>query len=467
MIVAPDGKWAVMQRNQTSVLFDIERLTAREMPAQVSRFVFAASGEHGIALLPNGALVDYDLRTLSERWRSAPGLQTVAPSLMKLSDSESSLVLGDGASLLVFNARTGEARGRAALRSAATELSFMPGSERALVVGVTRWSEHVPATEVAEVDLQSLSTSSIDVPNCTAPIEVLPDASRALLSPTFCQENVASTTQQTWTNPDPVSIINLTSEGPSFVRNLPGFGPVALEPEGKRAVAYLDVKRVDPTLFDNPAQVPSASGPRYHVMRIDTKSLAFDLYPIGEVLPRFALGRDGRTLLVDATVQQLRGQATVKASIDSSGRLNASFSVFGKIDSLFGALDLTSGVYAPFSGAGALDRFVQMADAKRVFTLKLRADGSGGDLYRIDLDAGSTTSLGRSLRDIGLLADGRTLLLRERLPAVQVTVGATTSWYRRERYCLSLDGVKCEASVDFQDSTPFQTGPTCRDYHDC
>jgi hypothetical protein len=225
---------------------------------------------------------------------------------------------------------------------------------------------------------------------------------------------------------------------------------------------------VDASLFDDPAQVPSASGPRYHVMKIDPKTLAFELFPVGEVLPRFALGRDGQSLLVDATVQQVRGKASVKATLDSSGHLSASFSVFGKVDSLFGALDLGTGVYAPFSGgAAALDRFVQMGDSKRVFTLKLRADGTGGDLYRIDLDTGSTTSLNRSLRDIGLLNDGATLLLRERLPAVQVTVGTSASWYRRERYCVSLDGVTCSASVDFQDSTPFQTGATCTDYHDC
>ncbi|HET9929066.1 MAG TPA: hypothetical protein VFQ35_00180 [Polyangiaceae bacterium] len=469
MIVSPDGKWAVMQRNQTSVLLDIEQMKPREMPSQVARFVFAETGEHGVALLMDRTLVDYDLGTLAVRWKRALPFATPSmPSLLRLSPDGKQLLLADGPTLFVLDAASATLQKQLELRSPAAELTFVPDKRRALVVGSTRWSEHLPSTEVAEVDLEAFTLASIDVPNCTAPIAVLPDASRALLSPTFCEEGVASTGQQTWTNPDPVSIVDLAAGGPSFVKNLPGFGPVALETSGKYAVAYLDVKRMDASMFDDPAEVPSLTGPRYHVMRIDPKTLDFALFPIGEVLPRFALGRDGKTLLVDATVQQYRGQASVKASIDSSGHLTASFSVFGKVDSLFGALDLSSGTYAPFGGStAALDRFVQTRDGKRVFTLKLRADGSGGDLYRIDLDQGSTTALNKSLRDIGLLADGETLLLRERLPAAQITVGATVSWYRRERYCLSLDGLTCSVSVDFQDSTPFQSGPTCTDYHDC
>jgi hypothetical protein len=469
MIVAPDGKWAVMQRNQTSVLLDIEHMSAREMPGQVARFVFARGGDHGVAILPDRSLVDYDLHTLSARWSSTLALQSaLGPTLLRLSETEEQLVVGDGAAVMVLDGATGVMQQRVELGTPSTELSFVPGANRALIVGTTRWNAHVPATQVTDLDLASFALASIDVPNCSAPIEILPDASRALLSPTFCQEGTASTGQQTWTNPDPVSIIELGSDGPHFLKNLPGFGPVALESSGARAIAYLDVQRVDASLFDDPAQVPSATGPRYHVMSIDPKTLSFQLFPVGEVLPRFALARDGATLLVDATVQQFRGEATFKASLDSSGHLSASFKVFGKTDSLFGALDLASGSYTPFTGAAAsLDRFVQMGDTKRVFTLKLRVDGSGGDLYRIDLDTGSTVSLGKSLRDVGLLADGTTLLLRERLPAVQVTVGSTSSWYRRERYCLSLDGVTCRSSVEFQDSAPFQTGPTCTDYHDC
>jgi hypothetical protein len=118
--------------------------------------------------------------------------------------------------------------------------------------------------------------------------------------------------------------------------------------------------------------------------------------------------------------------------------------VFGNSNSLFGLFDLDAHTYTPFSGpAASLDRFVQMGDAARVFTLKLTADGMGGDLYRIDLDSKTATSLGTSLRDIGLFPDGKAMLLRERLPAAKVQTSAGISWYRREKYCFSLDGITC------------------------
>lgn len=80
-------------------------------------------------------------------------------------------------------------------------------------------------------------------------------------------------------------------------------------------------------------------------------------------------------------------------------------------------------------------------DAARVFTLKLTADGMGGDLYRIDLDGKTAMSLGTSLRDIGLFPNGKAVLLRERLAAAKVQTSAGVSWYRREKYCFSLDGI--------------------------
>lgn len=470
MVVSPDGKFALMQRNETSVLLDIDARSARELPEQVERFVFAKGGGRGFAVLPDReAVVAYDLASMSELWRTTPAfLSTGGAMLARLSDDAQDLVLGDVGRLFVLDAQSGDIRGTVALDSDPQELTFVPGTSRALIVGTTRWTDHLPITTITDVDLLDLSSKSTGIPNCSAPIEVLPDATRALLSPTFCEEGTSSTSDPTWTNPDPVSVIDLLADGPHFLKNLPGFGPVAMDAEGHRAVAYLDVERMDPSMFDDPEQVPDAGGKRYHIMTIDPKTLAYDLTPVGEVLPRFALAKSGKELLVDATVQQVRGEATLQATLDSNGKLTLSVELFGEVDSLFGVFDLDTKAYVPFSGPPAtLDRFVQMADADRVLTLKTRADGMGGDLFRIDLGARTTTNLNRSLRDIGLLADGETMLLRERLPALQVTTDAGIDWYRQERYCFSLDGVTCFDSVDFTDSTPFQSGPACSDYHDC
>jgi hypothetical protein len=470
MVISPDGKFVVAQRNTTSVLLDVDAKSARELSEQVDRFVFEKQGGRGIAVLHDQVtVVSYDLATASELWRVSPPFRSsTGATLARLSDDDKVLLLGDADRLFAFDAARGELRGTVDVGSVPEDLSFVPGTSHALVVGSTRWANHQPTTDLVDVDLATLSSTKVPLPNCAAPVVVLPDASRALLSPTFCQEGQASSPSSQWTNPDPVSVLDLSPEGPLFVKNLPGFGPVALDPSGRRAVAYLDVERIDESMFTDKSQIPSRTGARYHIMTFDPASLDFLLTPVGNVLPRFAMAKNGQSLLVDATVEQVRGEAKVKATLDSSGRLTVDVQVFGNSNSLFGSFDLDTRAYAPFGGpAASLDRFVQMGDATRVFTLKATADGMGGDLYRIDLDTKTATSLGTSLRDIGLFADAKTMLLRERLPAVQVQTKAGSSWYRRERYCFSLDGVSCFASVDFQDSKPFQTGPTCTSYHDC
>jgi hypothetical protein len=470
MVISPDGKFVVAQRNQTSVLLDVDAKSARELPEQVDRFVFKRGGGRGIAVLQdNATVVEYDLATISEQWRVTPAFRSSAgATLARLTDDDQNLVVGDEDRFFVFDTARGDLRGTVSVGSVPTELSFTPGTTRALVAGTTRWVDHKPQTDVIDVDLPTLSSTRVVVPNCSAPIVVLPDASRALLSPTFCEEGQVGSPTTQWTNPDPVSVIDLMADGPHFLKNLPGFGPVAIDADGRRAVAYLDVERMDETMFEDKSKVPSKTGARYHIMTIDPASLVYDLSPIGSVLPRFAMARSGQSLLVDATVQQLRGEAKVRATLDTSGHLVVNVQVFGSVNSLFGSFDLDGRTYAPFGGpAASLDRFVQMGDAARVFTLKATADGMGGDLYRIDLAAKTAASLGTSLRDIGLFSDGKTMLLRERLPAVQVQTSAGSSWYRREKYCFSLDGMVCFASVEFQDSKPFQTGPTCTSYHDC
>ncbi len=470
MIVSPDGRFVLAQRNQTTVLLDVEAGKARELPEQVERFVFSKSGEFGLAVLPARAgVVRYDLRTLTPKWRVVPAFKSGGGArLARLSTDEKSLVLGDDDRVLVLDATSGDVRGAVPLGTPATELTFVPGTNRALVVGSTTWRDHAPNTAVVDFDLATLAEKAITVPNCTAPVLVLPDGSRGFLSPTFCEEGRASNATQTWTNPDPVSVIDLAPSGPAFVKNLPGFGPVVSDEGGSRIVAYLDMKRIDESMFDDKAQIPAKSGAQFHIMTIEPRSLAFTLTPVGNVLPRFAMAKSGRQLLVDATVQNVRGEASVKATIDTSGRITVSFSVFGQQDSLFGAFDLDAKKYTPFSGdAARLDRFVQMGDGQRVFSLAASWDGMGGELHRVDLDAHRSTDLGKSLRDLGVLADGKTLVLRERLPALRVDASGGIEWYRREQFCFSLDGVSCLRTVVHQDSVPFQRGPTCAESHDC
>src|SRR5882672_1883735 len=292
MVVSPDGNFALAQRNTTSVLVDFETKTARELPEQIDRFVFAKTGSRAIAVLADHTtVVSYELPSMNEAWRASLPFTGAGPTLVRLSDDSKYLVLGDEDKVFLLDPTQGEIQGTVDIGSLPTELTFVPGASRALVVGTTSWTNHLPKTAVVDFDLATRQAKSVDVPNCTAPVVVVPDASRAFLSPTFCQEGQASSNASQWTNPDPVSVIDLATDGPVFLKNLPGFGPVAIDEQGQRAVAYLDVQRMDAAMFDDQTKVPSKTGARYHIMTIDPKSLDYQLTEIGSVLPRFAMAK--------------------------------------------------------------------------------------------------------------------------------------------------------------------------------
>ncbi len=461
---AARGTYGLMQRNTVSVLVDFEKETAQELDFMVGRWVFSPVEDIAFAVI-EGDLVALELPSLEELWRAPSATGSIG--FVRVSEDGRSLVTADGSEGRVLDSATGDVRGTVAIGSP-EDVAFLPDGKHALVVGQTTWLDHAPSTPVVRVDLDTGETVSIDVPNCAAPIALLNAGDRALLSPTFCEEGVQSTGDNPWTNPDPVSIIDLESEGPRFVKNLPGFGPVALSEDGERAVAYLDMERIDRTMFDDPEQIPDAAGPRYHVMVIEPSTLEFSLTPIGDALPRFAMTSDGKSLLVDASVAVRREKVEVNAEVtlDSNG-LHGSLEVqvFAK-DAPFGAFDLETLEYSPFSGPAAnLDRFVMPKNGGDVYTLKLRSDGLGGDLYRIGLEAGAVEDLGRSLRDIGLLPDGETLVLRIRSAPLTVEGGVRL----QEEYCLSLDGETCRSTISFTSSIVFESEycSNPENYHDC
>ncbi len=465
MEVSPDGRRALMERNTTAVMVDLQKQTTLELPFQPRRFVFSKTRDVGYALAPDGGLSALDLDTGAELWH----YQAPSPdiTLLRARDAEHAILVGDDSTLHIVDPTTGLERFTLPVEGGVTEATFLPLHHAAVVVGATTWTDHKPSTSIVMVKLDSLASSMIRIPNCDSKFVALPDESRALLSPTFCEEDRSSNPNATWTNPDPVSVIDIGKSSLGFVKNLPGFGPVALSPDGSRAVAYLDTQRMDPSMFEDPAQVPGANADRYQIMVIDPGSLSFTLDPIGQALPRFAMTPDGKGMLVDSSVMYQRysakADANANVSLDKNGLTvsgSANIGVF-KETAPFGYFDLESHAFTPFSGpAASLDRFVQTADG-RVFTLKTRSDGLGGDLFQINVAQRKTTDMGRLLRDIGILNDKKTLLLRIRQPAVQVNGTA----YTREDYCLSLDGISCSATIHYQDphGTPVKT---C-DYHDC
>jgi len=359
-------------------------------------------------------------------------------------------------------------RGAVDIGSVPNDLSFVPGTSRALIVGSTRWVGHLPSTRIVDVDYSSITAKAVDVPNCAAPIEVLPDGSRALLSPTFCEEDKPSTGRSN--GPIPIGQRHRPRSGRASVPpKLARLRAGGARPEGGRAVAYLDVQRMDEAMFEDKSKIPESHG--CTLPSDDHRAERARLRPFADRRrpSAFCHGRrPENALLVDATVQRFRGDVNVNATIDASGKVTVKLNLFGKGQALFGTFDLgparTLRLEAPPPRSTGS---CKMGDGKRVFTLKMTADGLGGDLYRIDLDTRSATSLGKSLRDIGVLADGKHAGPPRALAAVQVKTSAGVDWYRHERFCFSSDGVDCSDFVEYQDSKPFQSGPACTDYHDC
>lgn len=451
MAVSPSGAYIVARRNTTTLIVDVHKQTLVELDLIGERFVFSKTREVVYVVLANlEGVVALDLATTKELWRTMPAFRSNAGAyLARVTDDDGTLLVADYDRLFFMDPKTGDIRTTVKVGDQPVDLELLPGDRGALVVAQTRWENGGPHTPVSLVTVSNTpAVSTIDVPNCAAPISVVGQGERALLSPTFCTPS-AELQKQGWKNPDPVSVIDVDAgKGSlSFVRNLPGFGPVAMLASGQ-AVAYLDTKRIDPLMFDDKTQIPPADGPQYHLMMINPQSLAFDLHAIGATLPRFAPAKDGRSLLVDASVSVVRSEASASFSIDSSGKISAEVKgAFGDTSgSLFGVFDLTTKTYVPFAGpAASLDRFVQLGDGSRVFTLK--DNGRGGDLFGIDVGARTSFDLGMSLRDIGILPDGVTLVLRIRLTP-------TADGYLREEFCISQDGRTCTAEIQYKSPVP-------------
>lgn len=469
MVVSPDGRHIVMQRNVRTVLYDANTASYHELPIVLARVAFAPSGGVVYGTSVDGSVYAIDLVTHATRLRaSLPSAEAV--SMLKVSDDASTLLVGQITALHVIDTATLTSRNSTPVPTPVTYASFTPDGAAALVVGQTIWRDGGPHTPILRLSLRGSTAGAVvtEVPNCEAPIEIHPDGARAFLSPTYCSPGAQAVPGETWTNPDPVSVIELDGERATFLKNLPGFGPVSMAKDGSRLVAYLDTARMDPAMFDDPEQVPWANGERYHLMTIDPVSLRFSLAKIGNAIPRFAMTPNGRGLLVDASAKassriQIAARAEISIGLDGvSAEAEANVDVFGS-SAAFGYFDLDAQTFASFTGPRApLDRFVQFADGRSVLTLATRADGGGGTPYWIDLATRTTRAVtgdfGRGVRDVGLSADGTLALIRVRLAASEHDGG----YYGREGLCVSFDGscnVNGGLTATYEESAPFAMVP--------
>jgi hypothetical protein len=248
-------------------------------------------------------------------------------------------------------------------------VDLVPGQARVLITEGHEWTDAGPSTRLHSLDLTTGEVTRFEVPNCASELVLTPNARFAFLAPTRCTK-------------DPVSLIDLDAN--RFVKNLPGFGPVAVAPDGMLAVAFIDATHIEPSLYDDPAKIPPADQGRYHLMLIDTATLDFRTVPLGDSLPRYAITPDGQILLVDSP------------SWIQDGRLRLLDVAGARLVSLSGTDDVR------------LESYVITSDAERIYLLY---DG----LYRIDVAEARLQRIPLPFTplNLNLTPDDARLILRE------------------------------------------------------
>jgi hypothetical protein len=374
--VAPSGEFVVFQRGEDLAIGwpatgRIEvlpvRLPTRLAFAKTRPVVYVGSRDDGMV-----HAVDVERRLTL--WTAPVGDTDAASGGFRISSSkgDTRVVAASAFEVDLLDAATGELVAHHTAASV-VDVAMLPDDARALVVPLNTWQgmPAVPRTRVMVLDLEDGQTRTFDVPNCSDRIIVTPDGERAFLAPTGCSQVEASV--------DPISYIDIRFGKEAFVKNLPGFGPLAIGPEGNKAVGFFDATQADPSLFEEPSQIPPAS-PRYHMMVLDVATLAYSFHPIGDELPRYALAPNGQVLLVDTLT--------------------------GTPAALF---DTTTGERREIEGASlSLQNFVISSDSAHSYVLQ-------NGLNDVDLAKASSTEIptGFLPLNINIAPDDETLFLRK------------------------------------------------------
>ena len=309
-----------------------------------------------------------DVETREELWR-APIFDAAGATLrIAATADDARVVLSTWDQVVLLDAGTGDELTSLSAGSVVVDLEILPDDARALIVPGHTWVDGTATTRITVLDLHEGAAHDFDVPNCSDNIVVPKDGARAFLAPTTC-------------NADPISIIDLAPGAEQFVKNLPGFGPLALGPDGVTAVGFLDGNNIDPTLFDDLAQIPEVDETNtYFLMVLDTEDLSYEFHPVGLELPRYAITPNGSVLLVDTAI--------------------------GAPVRLF---DIESGTFRAVAGPPILlNDFVLTSDSVHAYALY-------GELYDLNIELAETAEIPTEFTplNINIAPDDRTLYLRE------------------------------------------------------
>jgi hypothetical protein len=327
----------------------------------------------------DGSLHAIDVKSKAELWATPlvadAAIQDGAWSTLRIESSadDTRLLVNGSTHLSLLDAATGKSVSEQDVTDSIVDVALLPDSARALVVTHETWSKDatpLPTSKVTVLALSDGKTHAFDVPNCASTLAVTPDGARAFLSPTLCKY-------------DPVSLLDLTKDTEGWVKNLPGFGPLAMAKDGATAIAFVDTHNLDEKLFVDPAQIPphGDTDPEFYIMTLDTKTLAFELTVIGDTLPRYALTPDGDVLLIDS-------------ALDTAAPLR-----------LF---DTKTHTFRDMTGPDIrLDNFVISSDARHVYALEL-------GLFDIDVQTAIVAKIEVPFQpmNLNIAPDDQTLYLR-------------------------------------------------------
>lgn len=369
--VAPFGNYVLFQRDQGLAVGWIDNGSIRDLPVEApTRLAFSKKRTTiYVGSDTTDEIFAVDVGQEQLLWHVAVTETATEHMRIAVSQDDRFVVVASPYRVEALDAATGAPVGSRDFANGVVDMKVLPDSKRVLVVEQHQWAGDSPSTRLTLWNLESQGFVTVNVPNCADDIAVSADGHRALLAPTTCSK-------------DPVSVIDLSEGAEKWERNLPGFGPVALAPDGTTAVAFFDRDNVDLSLFDDPSKAPGTGAARYHLMLLDTATLEYEFAEVGEQLPRYAVTPDGNVLLVDSSFLG-----------DQSTRL----------------FDVTSRTFRDIDGPEfTLGNFALSSDSQHAYAIE-------SVLYAVDISGASSETVGLAFTptNLNISADDRLLFLRQ------------------------------------------------------
>ncbi|MCP4605287.1 MAG: hypothetical protein GY847_33010 [Proteobacteria bacterium] len=291
--IDPTGSYFLSSSGDSLIHGDIDRAEVEILPGIENPDRLAFGGDNQIfvtscRILTNCKLIAYNTGTHKIEWtrKFIVDRWGVHYPLLAVSEDRQKVIFTGPYRLRVLSAADGQTLHNIAFNEEVIDVDLHPDEDRIIVTLDDTWKDGNPETQIIVYSMATQNKIKIQIPNCSDELVLAPEGNIGFLAPTNCAQ-------------DPVSVIDFNNS--EFIRNLPGFGPVAIAPSGDTVVAFMDMDNLDVTLFDSQKDIPKNTGEQYRLMFIDIDTLKFDSIELGDDLPRYAITPNGQMLLIDAS----------------------------------------------------------------------------------------------------------------------------------------------------------------------